>query len=471
MPSTNRRLVVRAALLVALLAPVWGCANGDGSAAPDGPADGKPSPERPATPGLGRILVGGRAVTGSEPSGNAKVPYRRTYTDGELYAPVTGYRSTAFGAAGLEGVYGDELTAGVSGGGRTSGDVTTTIDPSVQRAAMEGLRGHKGAAVALDAGTGQLLAVASTPSYDPGRFSGNTTADTEAWKRLMRDPDKPMLNRALREALAPEGTFGVVVAAAALERGLYASVDDSTRSPAPYTAPGSASEFSDDPAHCRNASIRNALRHGCHNVFAAMAVEMGQPAVAAMAEAFGFNGEELRTPVRLEASVYPRSGVNGADVAFAGAGLGGVTATPVQMARVVAAVANGGERVDPQMVAKVVRADGSVVKPAEDAARRAKRIMRRGTAEQLRSALETSAAGARAGGGTGAVIGGTSGRVTPSPSYGDGATAWFVSYARTGEGGLIACAVRITDADGGAGEPAGSAPAVRVAELMGRATA
>ncbi|MFD4946669.1 penicillin-binding transpeptidase domain-containing protein [Streptomyces sp. NPDC058409] len=423
--------------------------------------------------GLGDIFVDGRAVTGSKPSGNAKIPYRRTYVDGGLYAAVTGYRSMAFARAGLEGVYDDVLTAGLVDGGSGSGDVMTTIDPGVQKAAGDGLRGHQGAAVAMDAENGHILALVSAPSYDPSSFAGNATADAEAWKKLTGGKGKPLLNRALHEAVAPDETFEVVVAAAALERGVYASVDENTRSPLPYTLPGSSTELPSDPAHCPNASIRTALRYSCRNVFAAMAVEVGQSRLASTAEAFGFNDDGLLVPVRVGRSSCPEGDVSETEAALTGTGGGGVTATPVQMARVMAVIANGGKRVDPQLVAKAVRADGSVEKPRSAAGAHTGRIIGRRTAEQLQSALETSVSGAVAerGGAPGAVIGGKAGWAPPARSYGGESNAWFISYARSGQGRLVAFAVHVGDPDDRIDEAAGSQPAVRVAEGMSRAAA
>src|SRR5205807_706556 len=79
------------------------------------------------------------------------------------------------------------------------GDVDTTLDTAAQAAALQGLGGQKGAVVAIEPATGRILALASTPSYDPGSFAGTSAADRAAWDRLHADADQPMLNRALRQ--------------------------------------------------------------------------------------------------------------------------------------------------------------------------------------------------------------------------------------------------------------------------------
>ncbi|MER6995166.1 penicillin-binding transpeptidase domain-containing protein [Streptomyces sp. NPDC000410] len=430
MHSTIKRHTVHAALLALLLVPATGCT--DGSSSPPSRAEPVPGTTAADGEGLGDVIVGGRPVTGSKPSGNAKVPYRRTYTDGQLYASVTGYRSMAYGRTGLEALYDDVLAAG------NSGRVVTTIDPAVQKAAADALKGRRGAAIALEVGSGRVLGLVSAPSFDPSLFSGAGAVDEATWQKLQGDADKPMLNRPLRKAVEPGGTFGVVVAAAALEEGLYASVDEHTRSP----------KRAADAARCENASIRSALRYSCDNVFAGMAVELGHSRLAAMAEAFGFNDAELAVPVRAAESVYPTGDVSAADLALTGAGQGGVTATPLEMARVMAVVAGGGKLVAPHMVASPGRPRGSGGAGTEQ-------TIRQKTAAELRSALESAAADAAPGG---TVLGGTTGSAVAP------AAAWFVSYARSGSGDggkLIAMAVCVEGGD--------EAVAVRVAEAMGKA--
>ncbi|MFE9636559.1 penicillin-binding transpeptidase domain-containing protein [Streptomyces sp. NPDC006463] len=316
--------------------------------------------------------MAGRPITGSQTSGIPKAPFKRTYTDGELYSSVTGYKSMAFGAAGgLDAVLREDIEAGK--------DVTTTIDPAIQRAAFDGLRGRQGAAVALDAETGNILGLVSAPSFDPGSFSGNSKADERAWNQLKdQGLDGPLRNRALRNVDNPGAAIHVLVAAAALEKGLLASVDTPTHSPAVYAAPDSTTEFSGDPAHCTDASLRMALRHSCANVFARIASDLGADALASIALAFGFNQDKMDTPVRTFESTWPRKPENHAQLALMANGLFEVKASPVQMAMVMAVLANGGNRVHPQMVTSP-----KTSVPAQ-------RAVSQRTADQLQSALGAS---------------------------------------------------------------------------------
>ncbi|MEV5240139.1 penicillin-binding transpeptidase domain-containing protein [Streptomyces cinnamoneus] len=401
MPTTNRRrtALATAALMTLFPAGATGCASG-GGAEKEAPK-AQPSPHRKTTEGLADILVAGRPVTGTKPSGNTTIPYQRTYTDGELYSAVTGYRSLAYGATGLEGIYKD-----------VRGTVETTVDPALQRAAAEGLRGRKGAAVALDVETGRVRALVSAPSYDPSTFSGNASADKGAWAELNENKDHPLLNRALRQALPPGRAFHAVVAAAALDKGLYASVDT------PAHTPGGT-------GGCGNASIRQALRNGCDEVFTAMAAEVGPDAVRSTAEAFGFNDKQLDVPVRVAESTY---------------GDGETTATPLQMARVMAVIGNGGKQIGPRLVDRIVHGDGSVQKPAGYAAA-GRQVIKQETAAQLRSAL-------------------SSGQLTTRTDK----DAWSVALLRTADGRLLGVAVHTDEA-----APSGTAASAPVVDRMTKA--
>ncbi|MFD4144541.1 penicillin-binding transpeptidase domain-containing protein [Streptomyces sp. NPDC058572] len=463
-PTRRRRTVLPTVLaLIPLLA--LGCSaqtdtdtDGADGAKGEGPSPGREGDAPRPVEGLGDIIVAGRPVTGSKPSGQAKLPYQRTYASGPLYAAVTGYRSMAYGQAGLEAVHNDVLSAGVKRRGSLSGHVVTTIRPELQSAAAGALGSRKGAAVAVDAGSGRILALVSTPSYDPSAFSGYASSDERAWKDLLGDSDKPMLNRALRDTVEPRETFHVVVAAAALEEGLYGSVDEATRAPLPYIPPGTTTELDADGAPCAHASIRTALRHACDNVFASIAVELGHSNLAATAEAFGFNDDAAGAPVRVAESTYPSGDVKGHEVALSGIGAGGVRVTPIKMAEVMAVIANGGRSVAPSVVDTVVLGDGTVQKPKDAAASAApRRVIGRGTAEQLQSVIEDASGGKGAAGLTGWVA-------SPTGSYGSEPTAWSVSYARDKSGRPIAMAVRV---DGpGSGGTGDAGPAVAVTERM-----
>ncbi|GGX75188.1 peptidoglycan D,D-transpeptidase FtsI family protein [Streptomyces fructofermentans] len=480
MNKTIRHAAVFTLLLVlALLVRATWVQFYDGQALADDTKNRRNVMERYAQP-LGNIVVGGEAITGSARTKGSDLQYRRTYTDGSLYAAVTGYASQTYAPTQLEGIYTDLLDGSdprlkgpldtVTGKRADPGDVVTTIDPAVQKAAFEALGDKLGAAVAIDPGTGRILGVVSTPSYDPSVLTGSSGA--KAWSRLTGDPDKPLTNRALRQPLPPGSTFKLVVAAAALEDGLYSSVDVRTRSQNPYTLPGTDRVLANENASapCEDASIRVALQYSCNNVFAKMAVDLGEDKVRAMAEKFGFNDGSQDVPVRAYTSVYP-SGMEKSSTALTGIGQFDVTATPLQMAMVSAAIANDGKLVSPHMVSRISDADGSVLEDYDDRAE-SRQIIGSSTAEQLRSAMETvvedgTGTNARI---AGATVGGKTGTAQHGKNNSRTPYAWFTSYAKDDSTGKeVAVAVLVEQSNAARSEVSGNGLAAPVAKAMMRA--
>ncbi|MFJ3668680.1 peptidoglycan D,D-transpeptidase FtsI family protein [Streptomyces sp. NPDC090106] len=479
MNKTIRRTSVFVLLLVfALLARATWVQFYDGQALADDTDNRRNAIETYSSP-LGNIIVAGEAITGSAKTTGSDLKYKRTYKDGELYAAVTGYASQAYAPTQLEGIYQDLLNGTdsrlkgvmdtVTNQRAEPGNVITTIDPDVQKAAYEALGDKLGAAVAIDPTTGQILAVVSTPSYDPSSLTDANTAGS-AWKKLTTDSDKPLTNRALRQPVAPGSTFKLVVAAAALENGLYDSVDEKTDSPDPYTLPGTTTDLNNESASapCENATIRVALQYSCNNVFAKMAYNLGQDKLRAMAEKFGFNDSEQDVPVRAYTSVYP-SDMDDSSTALTGIGQFDVTATPLQMAMVSAALANDGKMVSPHMVSQITDSGGDVLQDYDSEAS-TEQVVSSGTAEQLRSAMQTVV---EDGTGTnaqiaGATVGGKTGTAQHGENNSETPYAWFTSYAESGDK-KVAVAVLVEQSDAARSEVSGNGLAAPVAKAMMKA--
>jgi cell division protein FtsI/penicillin-binding protein 2 len=478
MNKTIRRASVFTLLLVfALLVRATWVQFYEGQALADDKDNRRNAIETYSAP-LGNIIVGGRSVTGSAPTKTGDLRYKRTYSDGELYAAVTGFASQAYAPTQLEGIYTNLLNGTdnrlksvmdtLTNQRADPGNVVTTIDPDVQKAAYDALGDKKGGAVAIDPKTGKILAVVSTPSYDPSSLTDANTAGA-AWKKLTADPEKPLVNRALRQPLPPGSTFKLVVAAAALEDGLYQSVDEKTASPDPYTLPGTSRDLSNENpnAPCTNATIRTALEYSCNNVFAKMAVQLGQDKVKAMAEKFGFNDDKLDVPVRAYTSVYP-SDMYPSQTALTGIGQFDVTATPLQMAMVSAAIANGGKLVSPHMVSQITNSGGDVLQDYDDEAG-SEEILSSSTAEQLQSAMRTVV---EQGTGTnaqvpGATVGGKTGTAQHGENNSQVPYAWFTSYGKAGSSGKeVAVAVVVEQSNAARSEVSGNGLAAPVAKAM-----
>ncbi|MFD9814833.1 peptidoglycan D,D-transpeptidase FtsI family protein [Streptomyces sp. NPDC059080] len=466
------------ALIVALMGWVTWIQGAKADTYRSDPHNPRVAIEKYAAP-MGNILVDGQPVTGSAKT-SGSLRYKRTYTDGALYAPVTGFSSQVYGSTQLEALYGDLLDGtdsrlqspadALTRHRPKGGDVATTIDASVQKAGYKALGAKKGAAVALDPATGKILAMVSTPSYDPGKFAGSDDADGKAWQAMSDDPDSPEVNRALRQALPPGSTFKLVVAAAALENGLYSSVDEPTRSPDPYTLPHTRTRLTNESASapCENADIRTALQYSCNTVFAKMAADLGKDKVRAQAEKFGFNDGKIDTPVRNGKSVYPKD-MDEAQTALSGIGQFDDQATPMQMAMVVAAIANGGELKTPQLVDRLTDGSGNTLE--KPGAKTYGRAMSAGTAAQLRSAMRTVV---DKGTGTnakidGLTVGGKTGTAQHGVDNSGTPYAWFVSYAQDARGRQVAVAVMVEDSGATRDEVSGNGLAAPVARAMMKA--
>ncbi|MFJ4779630.1 peptidoglycan D,D-transpeptidase FtsI family protein [Streptomyces sp. NPDC088762] len=424
---------------------------------------------------LGNIIVGGEAITGSTRTGGKDFGYKRTYTNGPLYAPITGYSSQAFGTSMLEGVYKNVLNGSdsrlktmmdmLTNKRAAPGNVLTTIDPDVQKAAYDALQGKQGAAVAIDPSTGRILGVVNNPSYDPGRITGAN--DTEAWEELSADKGKAMENVALRKPQAPGSTFKLVTLAAAIENGLVSSIDQNTSVPGDYTIPGTRTKLKSEVPDemCHNASPRTALRLSCNNVFADFAHRLGQDKMRAMAEKLGFN-TQIDTPVRTNPpSKYPSKKMSVDQVAQTGIGQFDVQATPLQMAMVTAAIENGGKLVAPHMVSQVTDAGGNVLESFEDP--KSQQVMSEKTASMLRDAMRTVATegGGKSAQVPGAEVGGKTGTAQRGVNNSLPPLAWFTSYGKL-DGKQIAVAVVIENSDTDRSEIGGGKLAAPIAQKM-----
>jgi peptidoglycan glycosyltransferase len=432
----------------------------------------------------GDILVGGRRITGSRPTGE-HLRYARTYADGPLYAPVTGFASQLYGATLLEGTEDavldgseptlaskplwDELTRVRQRGG----DVHTTIDAGAQRAAYAGLAGRKGAVAAVDPATGRILALVSSPSYDPGLLSGAGREAVDAWTRLNRDPDQPMLDRAIRQTYPPGSTFKVVTAAAALQSGLVTDLRARTDSPDPYWLPGTRVGLTNEGPGCRNASVYDAFRFSCNTVFAKLGADLGRRGVVERAEAFGFNDTRLRLPTGVaKSNVDPDMSAD--QVALSSIGQFDTTATPLQMAMVAAAVGNGGRLMAPYLVDRVTNRAGVTVSTTRPRLlRQAVGARTAGQLQQLMEAAVTSGTGGNAAI-PGVVVGGKTGTAQHGPANTGTPYAWFICYAKPtavapAPRATVAVAVVVEDADAVRADISGGGNAAPVARAVMRA--
>ncbi|MGW3493231.1 peptidoglycan D,D-transpeptidase FtsI family protein [Streptomyces sp. NPDC001020] len=434
----------------------------------------------------GDIIVGGSSVTGyveTKTDALNDLKYKRTYKDGPMWAPVTGYASQVYGATFLEGVEDGILTGTddklffrntldmLTGKPKQGGNVVTTLNAAAQKAAYNGLKGHgKGAVVALEPSTGKILALASYPSYDPGSIAGQN--DGEAWKKLQEEnnPSNPMLNRALRETYPPGSTFKVVTAAAALENGKYTSADQHTDSPLPWIMPGTTKPLeNENNIPCKNVSMREALRMSCNSVFGKIGADLGNDKMLDQAEKFGFNKEQF-TPVRSNASVFSKD-MNKSQTALSSIGQYNTAATPLQMAMVVSAIANDGKLMKPYMVDKLQSPNVDTLEQTQP--EEMSRPLSERNAQILQSMMETvvkDGTGKNAQMGNGITVGGKTGTAQHGLNNSEKPYAWFISYAKMSDGSSpVAVAVVVEDDNANRGDISGGGLAAPIAKNVMKA--
>lgn len=393
--------------------------------------------------------------------------------------PVTGFSSQAFDSTQLENLEDGILTGNddqlffnrtlsmFTGEQKKGGNVVTTLNGAAQKAAFEGLGNQKGAAVALDPQTGAILALASTPSYDPSVFAGNSDKDSEARAKLLADKDQPMLNRALRETYPPGSTFKIVTAAAALENGLYDSIDDPTDSPLPWTLPQTSRPLNNEGTiPCKNATLREALRYSCNTVFGKISADLGNKKMIEEANKFGFN-DEIFTPVRADKSVYPED--NPSQNAMAGIGQASNRATPLQMAMVASTIANDGKLMQPYMVAARQAPNTDTIYTAEP--KEMSQPLSAANAQKIQQMMETVV---EQGTGTnaqidGVTVGGKTGTAENGVNNSKKPYAWFISYAKTDKGSPVAVAVVVADSKANRDNISGGGLAAPIARAIMKA--
>ncbi len=417
----------------------------------------------------GAILAGDTQIAKTTPVKD-RFKYQRSYPSGSLYATVTGWYSYDFGRSGLEAKYSTDLAGTASGqtldrlvdtftGATPVGaTVQTTISPKLQQIALEQLGTKKGAVVALDPKTGAILAMVSTPTYDPNTLATHDLAAARAaWTALNADPSKPLSDRGTREIYPPGSTFKLVTAAAALENGI--APDTLLDTPSRLTLPNSSSVLGNE-SNCGNTqqTMDRALQLSCNTAFANLGLMLGADKIRAQAEKFGFNTTPM-TDINAAKSQFPKN-LDPAQTMLSAIGQYDVAASPLQMAMVVSAICNDGVLKTPYLVSEVRSADLRVLYrhgPDE------KQALSAASAQALQQMMVNVV---QKGTGTkaqvpGVVVGGKTGTAQTDPSKNP--YAWFVSFAKNPD---IAIAVFIEDANVPRTDIAGGALAGPIAKAL-----
>jgi peptidoglycan glycosyltransferase len=321
----------------------------------------------------GAIIVGGSPVAESV-EGSETCKFQRTYPQPELYAGITGYFSQSYGATGLEQAMREEL-AGSSdqlfldrigqlflGNQPKGASVELTIDPKIQQLAYSLIPdGQRGSIVVTNPKTGAILAMVSKPSYNPNLIaSQDPAAEAANFGEINKIPGINLnqnVSGPTGELLAPGSVFKLVDTAAALSSGKY-NADSVLENPAEMSFPGiqyKLPNYAGGNCYTRDkASFAFALQQSCNTPFASIALDLGEKAIADQARKFGF-GQEFGDRLKLASapSVFP-SDLDAAGLAQSAIGQRDVRATPLQIALMTAAIANGGVQMSPSLI-KTIR--------------------------------------------------------------------------------------------------------------------
>jgi peptidoglycan glycosyltransferase len=405
---------------------------------------------------------------------DGRVWYLRRYPERSLTAHAVGYSTIGRSRTGLELSLNDYLTGSnanlstvldstldkLRGIPRQGNDVVTTLDLDAQRAAADGLAGKCGAAVALEPSTGRVLALASSPSFNPNLVESDFDS-IEAITAPCR-PAAPLLDRATAGRFVPGSTFKIVTAAAALDTGTFnpqSQFDD----PGYCTLFGQrVSNFSDQgtPTGFGRVTLTQAVQNSINSVFCNIGKELGADVVLEYAKRFGFyerppielpSEEVLISGLYRNGRLYDPDDPNEVDPGRLAFGQERLVVTPLQMALVAAGVANEGVVMEPKLVERIVASDGDVIQRFEP--QEWTKAVEPSTAADLTAMMELAV---QSGTGVAAQIPGISvaGKTgTAETGVAGRNNTWFIAFAPA-DRPEVAVAVALTDQAGTGGATA-----------------
>nr|WP_269810258.1 penicillin-binding protein 2 [Kineosporia rhizophila] len=426
----------------------------------------------------GQILAGTKVLATSTPSDDV-YQFLREYSAPQMYAPITGYYSlvnTPYGLESAENEYlsgsSDELflrslTNLLTGEQPKGASVETTINTKAQKAAWDALGNQRGAAIALNPKTGDILAMVSKPSYNPNDLATHDTkAALDAYKKLNADELEPLINRNIGQLYPPGSTFKIVTSAAAMSNGDYsANSENGIIGPVTLDLPETTATISNSGNHgCADGTptLLEAFEISCNTTFAKLAMDLGQDVMQEQATKFGF-GQTLTIPQKVADSVFADTELNAPQLAQSGIGQFEVRTTPLQVAMIAAGVANDGVVMRPNLVKRVLSADGKTV--SERSPEELSEAVTPDVAEQL---TEMMVATVSEGTGTAAQMSGieVAGKTgTAQNAEGAAPHAWFTSFAPADDP-EVAVAVVVENGGNAGSEAYGGTVAAPIAKAM-----
>jgi peptidoglycan glycosyltransferase len=324
----------------------------------------------------------GTVLAGSVPLSENR--YGRRYPTGDLFGQPVGWDDVRLGRGGLERFYNDQLTgasnefAGIidslSKKTKVGDDLDTTLDPKAQKAAFAALNGRKGAVVAMDVKTGAVRVLAGNPPFDPAK------------------PAKNQFITATQGLYPPGSTFKTVTATAALDTGKYEPGSKVSGKNGKIISGTPLKNFGGEDFP--DVDLTFALTHSINTVWAEVGVKLGRSTMADYMERFGFGAKppmDFPSDQMSTSGSYRKGKVISetsrfVDVGRTAIGQALLLVTPLQMATVAQTIGNGGVRMEPRLVEKVVDPDGRTVD--EPLPKEAERVMSAETAARLTAMMK-----------------------------------------------------------------------------------
>lgn len=350
----------------------------------------------------------GNALTSGKRTG--VLSQERTYIQGDLYSHALGYVNQRYGLTGLEDSYDSELsTYNNVGSGikdfiinfregsfkdmfnnrnneeqKIGNGLITTLDPNIQKVAYEGFRklgNCKGAAVALDPSTGEILALVSMPTYNP-----NNLDEAIANANSGKDSSNALINRAFDGRYPPGSTFKTITTTSALEN--IPDIKQRTfHDTGVLDLGGGFSLPNVGKVANGDINLKTAFMKSSNVVFGSIALELGNSRLKDTAEKFGFNKDISANGLNISRSSFPtfekyEKGL----IAQCGIGQSEILATPIQMALVASTIANDGTMMEPKMVNRIVDFQGNTVREVKP--KKYKAVMDKGDADTIQNYME-----------------------------------------------------------------------------------
>lgn len=384
------------------------------------------------------------------------------YKQGAVFAHAIGYMDVVYGLAGLEKKYDTDLMDSSEtliskfvffnkdNEEKVGNGLKTTLDSKLQKKAYDLLKetNHKGAVVALNPKTGEILAMVSNPSYDPNSLG-------EDMKGLNSDKDVPLLNRAVSGLYPPGSVFKTVTAVSALENisGVFnKGFDDNGK----LVVNGTQLLKNYDGEVFGNIDFKSAYMHSSNVFFGSLGIDLGNKRLKETAEKFYFNKDINATGITIDPSQFPayKSNEKG-NIAQSAIGQAGVLVTPMQMALVASSVANKGIMMEPMLVKEILSNKGKSLVATEP--KQLGEVMTSQTATTMKELMRSVVTG---GTGKNAGVAGidVSGKTGTADHKADSSTqnaahSWFTSFAPY-DNPTIAIAVIVEEGGVGGGAAA-----------------